>query len=92
MKKMLAVIALSMAVVGCSDEPKTYICGSEAFEVTSDYMKVVGGRNKGVTIDNVSGNEYKLLTPIGSAYYKVNKNTIDISVGAFKHTLKCEVK
>lgn len=31
MKKMLSVVALSLALVGCMDKPKTYICGNEAF-------------------------------------------------------------
>lgn len=92
MKKMLAVIALSMAVVGCGEKPKTYICGNEAFEVTSDYIKVVGGKSRGVTMDHISGNQYKLFTPIGTAYYTVNENTIDIKVGVYQHTIACEVK
>ena len=38
MKKMLALIVMSLGLIGCSEKPKTYICGNEAFEVTSDYM------------------------------------------------------
>lgn len=92
MKKILAVIALSLAVVGCGEKPKTYICGNEAFEITGDYMKVVRGKSTGLIIDNIGKNQYKLFTPIGSAFYTVNENTIDIKVGVYQHTLTCEVK
>lgn len=92
MKKMLSVVALSLALVGCMDKPKTYICGNEAFEVTSDYMKVVQGKSTGVVMDNISKNQYKLFTPIGTVFYTVNENTIDIKVGVYQNTLTCEVK
>lgn len=92
MKKMLALIAISVALVGCNDKPKTYVCGSESFEVSSDYIKVVGGNNSGVVIDNVSGNQYKLFSPLGSVFYTVNDKNIDIQVGTYKRTIECEVK
>lgn len=92
MKKMLALFVLSLGIIGCSEKPKTYDCGGEAFEVTSNYMKVVKGENSGVIIDGAGENQYKLLTPFGYAHYAVNKNTIDVSVGAFHNTLTCEVK
>lgn len=92
MKKMLALVVLSLGLIGCSEKQKTYDCGSEAFEVTSKYMKVVKGENSGVIIDGAGENKYKLLTPFGYAHYVVNKNTIDVSVGAFHNTLTCEVK
>ncbi|WZK92985.1 hypothetical protein [Enterobacter phage vB_EclS_AS5] len=92
MKKMLSVVALSLAIVGCMDKPKAYICGNEVFEVTSKYMKVVKGKNTGVVMDNISKNKYKLFTPIGTAFYTVNDSTIDVRVGIFQHTLTCEVK
>lgn len=31
MKKMLALVVLSLGLIGCSEKPKTYDCGSEAF-------------------------------------------------------------
>ncbi|WPJ52477.1 hypothetical protein RCIP0062_00028 [Klebsiella phage RCIP0062] len=92
MKKMLALVVLSLGLIGCSEKPKIYDCGSEAFEVNSKYMKVVKGENSGVIIDGAGENQYKLLTPFGYAHYVVNKNTIDVSVGAFHNTLTCEVK
>lgn len=92
MKKMLALVVLSLGLIGCSEKPKIYDCGCEAFEVTSKYMKVVKGENSGVIIDGAGENQYKLLTPFGYANYEVNKNTIDVSVGAFHNTLTCEVK
>lgn len=92
MKKMLALIVLSIGLIGCSEKPKTYICGNEEFEVTSDYIKVVSGKSAGVLIDGIGENQYKLFTPFGYAHYVVNKNTIDVSVGAFHNTLTCEVK
>lgn len=92
MKKILSVVALSLAIVGCMDKPKTYICGNEAFEVTSEYMKVVQGKSTGVVMDNISKNQYKLFTPIGTAFYTVNDSTIDIKVGVYQNTLTCEVK
>lgn len=92
MKNMLALVVLSLGLIGCSEKQKTYDCGSESFEVTSKYMKVVNGENSGVIIDGAGENQYKLLTPFGYAHYVVNKNTIDVSVGAFHNTLTCEVK
>ena len=92
MKKMLALIVLSLGLIGCSEKPKTYICGNEAFEVTSDYMKVVRGNSAGVLIDGIGKNQYKLFTSLGTAFYTVNKNTIDIEVGVYQNTLTCEVK
>ena len=89
---MLALVVLALGLIGCSEKPKTYDCGGEAFEVTSKYMKVVKGENSGVIIDGAGENQYKLLTPFGYAHYAVNKNTIDVSVGAFHNTLTCEVK
>lgn len=92
MKKILALIVLSIGIVGCGEKPKTYICGNEAFEVTSDYMKVVRGNSAGVLIDGIGKNQYKLFTPLGTAFYTVNKNTIDIKVSVYQNTLTCEVK
>ena len=92
MKKILALIVLSLGLVGCSEKPKTYICGNEAFEVTSGYIKVVRGNSAGVLIDGISENQYKLVTPLGTAFYTVNKNTIDIKVSVYQNTLTCEVK
>ena len=92
MKKMLALIVLSLGIIGCSEKPKTYDCGNEEFEVTSDYMKVVRGNSAGVLIDGIGKNQYKLFTPLGTAFYTVNKNTIDIEVGVYQNTLTCEVK
>lgn len=93
MKKMLSVVALSLAIVGCMDDkPKTYVCGNEAFEVTSEYMKVVQGKNTGVVMDNIGKNQYKLFTPFGTAFYTVNDSNLDIRVGTFQHTVTCEVK
>lgn len=92
MKKMLALVVLSLCLIGCSEKPKTYICGNEAFEVTSDYMKVVRGNSAGVLIDGIGKNQYKLFTPLGTAFYTVNKNTIDIKVSVYQNTLTCEVK
>lgn len=91
MKKILALIVLSLGLVGCGEKPKTYICGDEAFEVTSDNMKVVRGKSAGVLIDGIGENQYKLVTPFGTAYYTVNKNTIDIKVSVYQNTLTCEV-
>ena len=31
MKKMLALVVLSLGLIGCSEKPKTYDCGGEAF-------------------------------------------------------------
>lgn len=92
MKKMLALVILSLGLIGCGEKPKTYDCGAETFEVTSKYMKVVNGENSGVIIDGAGENQYKLLTPFGYAHYVVNKNTIDVSVGVFHNTVTCEVK
>ena len=92
MKKILALIVISIGLVGCSEKPKTYICGNETFEGTSDYMKVVRGRSTGVLIDGIGKNQYKLFTPLGTAFYTVNKNTIDIKVSVYQNTLTCEVK
>lgn len=92
MKKMFALIVLCIGLIGCSEKPKTYICGNEAFEVTSDYMKVVSGKSAGVLIDGIGENQYKLFTPLGTAFYTVNKNTIDIKVSVYQNTLTCEVK
>lgn len=92
MKKILALIVLSLGLIGCSEKPKTYICGNEAFEVTSDYMKVVRGNSAGVLIDGIGKNQYELFTPLGTAFYTVNKNTIDIKVSVYQNTLTCEVK
>ncbi|WPJ55680.1 hypothetical protein RCIP0095_00030 [Klebsiella phage RCIP0095] len=92
MKKILALIVLSLGLIGCSEKPKTYICGNEAFEVTSDYIKAVRGNSAGVLIDSIGENQYKLVTPLGTAFYTVNKNTIDIKVSVYQNTLTCEVK
>lgn len=92
MKKMLALVILSIGLIGCSEKPKTYICGDEAFEVTSDYIKVVRGNSAGVLIDGIGESQYKLVTPLGTAFYTVNKNTIDIKVSVYQNTLTCEVK
>ena len=92
MKKMLALVILSLGLIGCSEKPKTYICGNEAFEVTSDDIKVVRGNSAGVLIDGIGENQYKLVTPLGTAFYTVNKNTIDIKVSVYQNTLTCEVK
>lgn len=92
MKKILALIVLSLVLIGCSEKPKTYICGNESFEVTSDYIKVVRGNSAGVLIDGIGENQYKLVTPLGTAFYTVNKNTIDIKVSVYQNTLTCEVK
>lgn len=92
MKKMLLAVALSLSLVGCMDKPKTYICGDLVFEVTSDYMEVVQGESAGVVMDNIGKNKYKLFTPYGTAFYTVNDSTIDARVGAFQHTVTCEVK
>lgn len=92
MKKILALIVLSLGLVGCGEKPKIYICGNEEFEVTSDYMKVVRGNSAGVLIDGIGKNQYKLFTPLGTAFYTVNENTIDIKVSVYNNTLTCEVK
>ncbi len=92
MKKMLALVVLSLGLIGCSEKPKTYDCGDEVVEVTSNYMKVVKGENSGVIIDGVGENQYKLFTPFGYAHYEVNKNTISVRLGVFHKTLTCEVK
>ena len=76
MKKMLALVVLSLGLIGCSEKPKTYYCGGEAFEVTSKYMKVVKGKNSGVIIDGAGENQYKLLTPFGYAHYAVKKTLL----------------
>lgn len=92
MKKMLALVVLSLGLIGCSEKPKTYVCGNDTAEVTRDYIKFVKGEHAGDIIDGIGDNKYKLFTPFGFAYYTVNKNTIDVSVGAFHNTLTCEVK
>ena len=55
-------------------------------------MKVVRGNSAGVLIDGIGKNQYKLFTPLGTAFYTVNKNTIDIKVSVYQNTLTCEVK